>query len=62
MNGRAEQLRLVEALLFAADEPLGEEAMSRHFDEAMFPDCCVFSGHKGERAADVDHTSPALFP
>jgi hypothetical protein len=26
MNGRAERLRLVEALLFAADEPLGEMA------------------------------------
>ena len=34
MNGRAQQLRLVEALLFAADGPLGEEAISRHLDEA----------------------------
>ena len=33
MNGRAQQLRLIEALLFAAGEPLGEEAMSRHLDE-----------------------------
>jgi segregation and condensation protein B len=34
VNGRAQQLRLVEALLFAADGPLGEEAISRHLDEA----------------------------
>jgi segregation and condensation protein B len=31
---RAQQLRLVEALLFAAAEPLGEEALARHLDEA----------------------------
>ena len=34
MSGRAQQLRLLEALLFAAAEPLGEEALSRHLDEA----------------------------
>jgi segregation and condensation protein B len=34
VTGRAHQLRLVEALLFAAAEPLGEEALSRHLDEA----------------------------
>jgi segregation and condensation protein B len=34
VNGRAQQLRVVEALLFAADGPLGEEAISRHLDEA----------------------------
>ena len=34
MNEQAQQLRLVEALLFAADGPLGEEAISRHLDEA----------------------------
>ena len=34
MNERAQQLRLIEALLFAAAEPLGEEALSRHLDEA----------------------------
>jgi segregation and condensation protein B len=34
MNERAQQLRLVEALLFAAAEPLGEEALARHLDEA----------------------------
>lgn len=34
MTERAQQLRLVEALLFAAAEPLGEEALARHLDEA----------------------------
>jgi len=34
VNGRVQQLRLVEALLFAADGPLSEEAMSRRLDEA----------------------------
>jgi segregation and condensation protein B len=29
----AQQLRLLEALLFAVSEPIGEEALSRHFDE-----------------------------
>lgn len=33
MSERAQQLRLLEALLFAADEPLREEALSRHLDE-----------------------------
>lgn len=32
MNGRAEQLRLLEALIFAAAEPLGEAALARHLD------------------------------
>jgi segregation and condensation protein B len=31
---RAQQLRLVEALLFAVAEPIAEEALSRHLDEA----------------------------
>jgi segregation and condensation protein B len=30
---RAQQLRLIEALLFAAAEPLDEETLSRHLDE-----------------------------
>jgi segregation and condensation protein B len=30
---RAQQLRLLEALLFAAAEPLGEETLSRHLSE-----------------------------
>lgn len=34
MTERAQQLRLIEALLFAAAEPLGEEALARHLDEA----------------------------
>ncbi|MBV8504480.1 MAG: SMC-Scp complex subunit ScpB, partial [Alphaproteobacteria bacterium] len=34
MNGRAQQLRLLEALLFALAEPIGEEALARHLDEA----------------------------
>ena len=34
MSGRAEQLRLVEALLFAVAEPIGQEALARHLDEA----------------------------
>ena len=34
MNERAQQLRLVEALLFAAAEPLGEDTLARHLDEA----------------------------
>jgi segregation and condensation protein B len=34
VNGRVQQLRLVEALLFAADGPLVEEAISRYLDEA----------------------------
>jgi segregation and condensation protein B len=33
VNERAQQLRLIEALLFATSEPLGEETMSRYFDE-----------------------------
>jgi segregation and condensation protein B len=33
VNERAQQLRLLEAVLFAANEPLGEETVSRHFDE-----------------------------
>jgi segregation and condensation protein B len=33
LSERAQQLRLLEALLFAAAEPLGEEALSRHLDE-----------------------------
>jgi len=32
VNERAQELRLVEALLFAASEPLGEETMSRYLD------------------------------
>ena len=35
MNERAQQLRLIEALLFAAGETLGEEAMLRHLDEPV---------------------------
>ena len=34
MSERAQQLRLLEGLLFAATEPLGEEALSRHLEEA----------------------------
>ena len=34
MTERAQQLRLIEALLFAAAEPLSEEALARHLDEA----------------------------
>jgi segregation and condensation protein B len=34
VSGRAQDLRLVEALLFAAAEPLGEAILSRHLDEA----------------------------
>ena len=34
MSERAQQLRLLEALLFAAAEPLSGEALSRHLDEA----------------------------
>ena len=34
MSERAQQLRLVEALLFAVAEPIGEEALSRHLDDA----------------------------
>ena len=34
MTERAQQLRLIEALLFAAAEPLGEDALARHLDEA----------------------------
>jgi segregation and condensation protein B len=33
MTERAQQLRLLEALLFAVAEPIGEEALSRHFEE-----------------------------
>jgi segregation and condensation protein B len=33
VNERAQELRLIEALLFAASEPLGEEIMSRYLDE-----------------------------
>ena len=34
MSERAQQLRLVEALLFAATAPLDEAVLARHFDEA----------------------------
>jgi segregation and condensation protein B len=34
VSERAQQLRLLEALLFAVAEPIGEEALSRHLDEA----------------------------
>lgn len=33
MSERAQQLRLIEALLFAATEPLGEEALVRHLGD-----------------------------
>lgn len=33
MSEPAQQLRLLEALLFAAAEPLGDEALARHLDE-----------------------------
>jgi len=32
MNERAQQLRLIEALVFAVAEPIGEEALSQHLD------------------------------
>ena len=39
MSERAQQLRLVEALLFAASEPLDEEALARHLgDVADIPE------------------------
>jgi segregation and condensation protein B len=34
MNQHAQQLRLIEALLFAAAEPLDEDALARHLGEA----------------------------
>ena len=34
MSERAQQLRLVEALLFAVAEPIGEQALSQHLDDA----------------------------
>ena len=34
MSERAQQLRLVEALLFAATAPLDEAVLARYFDEA----------------------------
>ena len=34
MTANAQELRLVEALLFAATEPLGEETVARHLDAA----------------------------
>ena len=40
MSERAQQLRLVEALLFAADEPLSEDALAQRLDEASdMPNC-----------------------
>jgi segregation and condensation protein B len=33
VSERVQQLRLLEALLFAVAEPIGEEALSRHLDE-----------------------------
>lgn len=35
MSDRAQQLRLMEALLFAAAEPLGEAALARYFAEGV---------------------------
>jgi segregation and condensation protein B len=34
VSQHAQQLRLVEALLFAVAEPIGEEALARHLDDA----------------------------
>jgi segregation and condensation protein B len=34
VSERAQQLRLVEAVLFAVAEPIGEEAIAKHLDEA----------------------------
>src|SRR5439155_12256389 len=34
VSERAQQLRLLEALLFAVAEPIGEEDLARHLDEA----------------------------
>jgi segregation and condensation protein B len=34
VSERAQQLRLVEALLFAVTEPIGEEALARHLGDA----------------------------
>jgi segregation and condensation protein B len=34
VSGRAQHLRLVEALLFAVAEPIDEEALARHLDDA----------------------------
>jgi segregation and condensation protein B len=34
VSERGQQLRLVEALLFAVAEPIGEEALARHLDDA----------------------------
>lgn len=34
MTEHAQRLRLVEALLFAAAEPVGEDALARHLDQA----------------------------
>jgi segregation and condensation protein B len=34
VSERAQQLRLVEAVLFAVTEPIGEEAIAKHLDEA----------------------------
>jgi segregation and condensation protein B len=33
VSGRAQELRLLEALLFAAAEPLDADALARHFDQ-----------------------------
>jgi segregation and condensation protein B len=35
VSERAQQLRLVEALLFVATEPLGEAVLARYFDDAV---------------------------
>ena len=35
MNERAQQLRLIEALVFAVAEPIGEEALSQHLDNGV---------------------------
>jgi segregation and condensation protein B len=34
VSDRAQQLRLIEALLFAAAEPIGDDALIRHLDDA----------------------------
>jgi segregation and condensation protein B len=34
VSGRAQQLRLVEALLFAVAEPIGEESLAQHLGDA----------------------------